>query len=439
MTDSGSSLLLVLGVVGAALAAGAVLFAPTHYLIGLAFIAQFHQRSIDIAGVRLDSIDVTLFLVAISIAIRGLPRGATRIRMPYLFPWLCLVALLIAAYSVSPNGERDMTDPFRIAYQFYRYGLRWVIFYPVGWYLVNRGTKCDDVLAAIIIAADLFALMCFKQGYTGDKVTGPFGTKNELASVLAVPTTLVLSDLLSRRKPSWLILISAPILVRGILFASSRGAFAGIMAGTAAAWWFMHQGRVKTRAGQLALAGVAVLVLALLVKPDLLYRPNIARLFTTVDVKQDNFVWRIQQRWPHFIHRTLERPWLGWGDNVDLTLGKDTNTPHDGYLSLAVMFGIPVLVFYLYFAAVMVLGAWSASSRCRDPVDRIRAARIGGGLVCLLTHNIVDTVITLPFVVAELWLFAAIVVRLAGPGWDAVARRVPAASRRPAMALGTGR
>src|SRR5262245_37713539 len=113
--------LLMFGAVGAALAAvSAVVLAPTHWLIGLHFLLQFRQDTWSVGGVRVDTVDVALFVLVLSLAVRGAPRGTRGSAMPYRFAWLGLVVFLMVAYAVSPNGQRDMTDPLRSAYQLYR-------------------------------------------------------------------------------------------------------------------------------------------------------------------------------------------------------------------------------------------------------------------------------------------------------------------------------
>lgn len=418
-----------------------VLGAPLHWLLGLFFLSQLWQGTRSVGGMLLDSVDVALALIVVSMAVRGLPRDASmRKAVPHLVVWVGLAALLAAAYAVSPDGRPHMTDPLRIAYQLYRYGIRFAILYPIAFLLLNTGRRFDHLVVMIVLVADVFAVMSLGEGYSGDFATGPFETKNGLGAALAVPVVLVFTDLLSGRRSVLAVvaLVSAPLLLRSALFASSRGAFAGMAVGTLVAWGFMLRGRMHTRVGAFVVAAVVALPMTMVVKPDLFGRPTIVRLIDTVDLQGQTFLWRNQKIWPHFTRRALEHPWLGWGTNVDPSLAKATNTPHNGYLSLAVQFGIPVLTLYLFFCCVALRDAWRVVSRCRDPDDRIRAAKIAGGIACILTHNIVDTVITIPFVGGELWVFVAAAAMLAARAREPKAARTPSAAPRTAMAIGAG-
>ena len=415
-----------------------ILAVPTHLLIGLGFVLQNRQDTWSAGGVLFDSLDATLAFLALALVVRGLPPGASvRRPIPRIIPWTILMAFLSAAYATSPDGSPYMTDPVRIAYQLYRYGIRFGILYPLACLLLDTPKKFDHVLTAIVLAADVAALMSLGQGYSGQFATGPFATKNVLGSVLAVPIVVVFSDILCRRR-SMFRLLSAPLIIRSALFASSRGAFAGMLVGTVVSWLIMYRGRVRTRLGMIVATAVVALAVGLLAKPDLLERPTIARLWTTVDLEQSTLVWRTTERWPHFLHRTWQHPWFGWGTNVDETLGKTANTPHNGYLSLAVTFGFPALALYLLFAGIGLRDAWTASSPERDVDERVAAAIVGGGIACILTHNMVDSVIMLPFAGGELWVFAAVAARFAGRAWSPAARRAPIASPEPAFALGAG-
>jgi hypothetical protein len=420
----------------AAMGAIGLLSVPLPWLMGFAFMLQVKQDIWRLGGVLCDSFDLALGCLALAMAIRGLRRDWTK-AIPHFGAWLALAAFLAASYTVSPSGQQNMTDPLRVGYQLYRYAVRFAILYPLACLVVDTPRKFDQVLVAIILGADLCAATSIRQGYGGEMATGPFGTKNVLGGVLAVPTVIVFVDIL-RGRQSVFTLASAALLVRSVLFAASRGAFAGIIMGTGVAWWFMFHGRVRTRLVALTMSGVMACTLLITVKPDLLQRPTIAQFFTTFDPGQDTLSWRIHERWPHFISRAIEKPWLGWGTDLDETLGDRANTSHNGYLALANNFGIPVLLLYLFFATLALRDAWKVSWRGLDAEDRVRAAKIGGGLACILTHNVVDSVIMLPFVGGELWIFAAVAASLVAHGVRARAKRAPARAPRPALVLGAG-
>jgi O-antigen ligase len=385
---------------------------PTHWALALHFASQTWQVAYSVGGVLFDGVDVAMLVLAVSLALRGLPAGAPPLsRIPHLRLWVVLTCLLTAAYAVSPTGQASMTDPIRIAYQSYRYAVRSVILYPLCYLIITTGRRFDAMVTAIVLVATAFSLMSWKQGYSGEWGTGPFSTKNGLAAALAAPIVLMATDLL-RGRFTWFNVISVVVLLRGALFASSRGAFAGMAVGVAVAWLFLLRGRVRTHVAVGVVMGISALVVGVAVRPDLLERPTIARLLSTVDLQQNTLVWRWFDRWPYFFERVFERPWLGWGEAVDLSLGARVNTPHNGYLSTAVTHGLPVLGMYLVFFALTFRNVWAAARRSIDRADRVRAAQIGGVLACILTHNLIDAVVALPFVAGEVWLCAAFAARL---------------------------
>jgi len=406
--------LLLLAIGFAALGAAAVVLAsPTHWVLAFYFASQLWQDTYMVAGIALDGVDVSFAALAAVLAVRGRPGdGGPRRRMPRRWLWAGLAAFLVASYAVSPAGGVHMTDPLRAVYQSYRYAIRGILLFPLCYLLVTTGRRFDDVLRAIVLTACACSVMSWAQGYAGQWGTGPFTTKNGLAAALAVPVVFATVDVLCRRRP-WPSVLVLLILLRGALFASSRGAFAGILGGVAVAWWLLLRARVRTRMGALGTACVLAVGLAVVAFPELLDRPTVTRFFTTFDTGQNTFVWRTEDRWPHFFRRALEQPWLGWGEAVDRSLGDRVNTPHNGYLSLAVTHGIPVLALYMLFIGLTMRDGARAAARAPHREDRIRGAKICGALACILIHNVVDAVVVLPFVAGELWLCAAFAPRLA--------------------------
>src|SRR5437660_6848044 len=97
--------------------------------------------------------------------------------------------------------------------------------------------------------------------------------------------------------------------------------------------------------------------------PDLRSRPALQRRLS-VSTEDGNLQWRLKERWPYFWAKALKRPWLGWGTDVDFSLGENTNTSHNGFLALAVKQGFPAA---LVFVALMLLGL-------RDGIRTYRSA-----------------------------------------------------------------
>jgi O-antigen ligase len=389
---------------------------PAHWLLGLYWAAQVSQEKFSVSDVTLDTIDLSFGVVVLAVLMQGLPRSPRR-AIPHLGLWLVLAVLLTLSYAVSPSGQENMTDAVRSTYQVYRYAVRMVLMYPLACLLVDTPEKLDDLILCVVLSAVVFACMGIVQGYGGLSANGPFKTKNGLGAALAVATVLVAVDALAGKR--WIFAaIALPILLRGLLFASSRGAFAGAAIGIATAAAALYLGRARMRVATGIAAGIIVVTGLFVSRPDLLERRSVVRVFSTTDLQDDNFVWRTQERWPWFWERTMERPWLGWGEAVDESLGSSSAlTAHNGYLSISVTNGIPVVVIYVVFVGLAgrellrVMRGGSVS-------DRVRAAKVAGGLGCVMMHNIVDAVVVAPFCGGAMWMLVA--------GAGMLARRPPA-------------
>ena len=162
------------------------------------------------------------------------------------------------------------------------------------------------------------------------------------------------------------------------------------------------------RLTQIGIASIFLGVLLIAVKPELLERPTIRKLLTlTEGTKDANFQWRIQQRWPHFVSIALEHPLLGTGTVIDPTLGKAANTPHNGYIAVAVKNGLPALGIMVLFAWLSLLRILRAVLHARDHASGIQALCIGAALIGLLTHNLVEYTFMRGFIAKLYWLLIA--------------------------------
>ena len=122
--------------------------------------------------------------------------------------------------------------------------------------------------------------------------------------------------------------------------------------------------------------------------------------------------WRREQRWPHFLEQVRRHPWLGVGTDVDLSLGDEGNTPHNGYLSIAVTHGVPALALFLLLVADALREGRFASRHAREEWQRPMAVAVSAALVGVLVHNLVDGTFMVPPVIQGFWMFAAIAARL---------------------------
>lgn len=377
--------------------------------------------------------------IAVGLLIRSGWRQEGRGGIPYFWLWIVYGTMVSVVYLHAPLNQPNFSSPIAVAYQLYRYAWKPILYFALVAVLIGDGQKLQRLLLLLVVLADACSLWATWQGYTGIEPTGPFLTKNQLGGNLIIPFAVCLSGVLyprSRRSLTfhWLSLL---LLLRAFTIAGSRGAFVAIVAAAGVLFaCFVLTRRGRARAPRLLLAGAGLAILALAVRPDLLHRPSVQNLLAiTHATTVDTIEWRVQERWPHFWNTIEEHPWLGVGTEVDLTLGSSGNTPHNGYLALGVIGGVPATLVFLAFLSMALASALSAFFRARHPSHRALGAAIAAGLVGVAVHNLVDATFLLPFAAKQIWLVTAVSLVLARnerafPLPDAV-HAAPPLARRP--------
>ncbi len=368
-----------------------------------------------IAGVRLDPTDLILLSI-FAIALLRPPPDATRAKLRPMFKiWVVLGVCMSIAYMSAPINQPGLSDPVRIAYQLYRYCWRPILFYPLMLVLVHSDARrLDNVTAAILLGGAMAASMAIVQGYGGNDAVGPYAGRNALGGGLVGPCVLSIALVaIEQRKRRWQFAVIAAVLVaRGLLFCGSRGAFVGAAAGVSLFFgFFMLSGAGMTKVLRYAGAGVGLVVILLIANPGILDRPSIKHLLSATEGTDDgNMQWRMQTRWPHFIAMLRESPWVGIGTDKDESLSRTGNTPHNGYISLALIHGLPVAVIYLLFGISSILRGIQVYSRAGPSInDRLFALAAASTIAGILVHNIVETTIVGPYTQNIFWSLCALI------------------------------
>ena len=386
------------------------LAAPLHVvlLVDLALaIFPLHWR---LADVHVDLTDVTLVAVTLALLLRPRARpGWPMLRHRWL--WFAYGVLLSLAYVNAPQNQEHLTDPLRIAYQLFHWAWRPVLHYPLYVAFFNDRKKFGAALIAVVLAADVCAVQATIQGYASMEATGPFFSKNELGGMLVIPFLAAIGGFFfsPARRSRMFYALSILAIVRGLTISGSRGAFVAAVLGV----MFFAGGLALTSYGRARLvrfgAAAAVLgVVALMLQPHLLERPTLQHMLTASHPEEvDNFQWRKQERWPLFWDKIMAHPWLGMGTDVDPSLGEDANTPHNGYLSIAVTSGVPVLALFATFALVAVRGGLRVFRRARERGHALLGLTLASAIVAFLIHNMVDSTLQIPFATKLFWLLIA--------------------------------
>ncbi len=403
-------LLAIVTVVALGLATTAPLYSLILFDLTLIQIVDFWV----LGGIRFDPSDLILAFIALTmmLRVRFSPIEVVR-KLPYLVPWLALGILMTLSYVYSPINERNLTDPVRIAYQVYRYCWKPLLYFPICLLFLRDLRQARHAWMAILLGADVCAADSVWQGYNGVSVpSGPFGTGNELAAVLVVPLIVAISGVVfpTSRYQALFSGASALLLARALLFSGSRGGMVSAIAGAGILGGFaLLTSAGRNRILKLVPVGLVGLTMLVAIRPDILDRPTVRHAATLFEgTRTANMQWRITQRWPHFFQIAMDNPVLGTGSYVDMMLSDDANTPHNGYLSLAVKHGFPVLGLFLFFMLRMMLNCLSAFRRSKILDEKIFYLTLAASMLGVAIHNIVDTTLTNNLILKYFWMFCAL-------------------------------
>ena len=385
-----------------------------------------------LGGLMMNPSDLILFATGFLFLAGHWPDGGVRMRdVPLLRTWLLLGLLLSISYVLSPFNADRLTDPIRVAYQLYRYCWKPILFYVLTALIVGRDTERARKLVITVLLLGCYTAFSTLATYIG----GGGGAelieeKNKFAGALIAPATACLALLLAAPagRARTLLTGGLGILGLGLVAAGSRGA---IVASAAAAVVLMlslarFAGGRRRIVRLMGWAAAAVLVVLVAV-PDLgrfAGAQQIAELTQGTEV--NTLTWRMQLRWPYFWAKVLEHPWVGVGTDRDETLADHANTPHNGYLSLALHHGLPVAVLMAIFGVISAMRAWRTFLRRGETAPRLLSLGVSAAIIALMTHNFVESTLTQPYVEKLFWVLGG----LAGVS-ALLGRELPAPSEAP--------
>jgi hypothetical protein len=298
-------------------------------------------------------------------------------------------------------------------YQFYRYAWKPMLLYPVVFYLADRPSSIRWLMAAVILTADIDAIVAIQQGRSGVDVRGVMSLfhKNMLAGSFLIPAFLAVGEGMHNPQRLWRYWArgSAVLIGLALWYAVSRGAIVGAAVGGAV------YVLVSPKGWRVAALVLLLAATTLAIRPDFGSSSGIMHRFTDIvnGTQSTNLAWRMRERWPHFIDIVTAHPLLGVGQAVDLTLGDNTNTPHNGYLAIMVQSGIPAAVCYvLILVNILVRAAGLMRGRVPAQVRGWAAAALAG-VVAFCVHNLVETTFESGPAGFSIWIACGLVMALA--------------------------
>jgi O-antigen ligase len=388
---------------------------PYTLLLAAIFTGALPNGAWSIAGVKLDPEDIVYAGLLFAIVGLGKGRGGGPWhRIPYFYTWLALGIWMSCAYLLAPVNQQYLTDPVRIVYQLYRYCWKTILIYPLAVLLIgNDDRRRAATVLAVVVTGAVISIHASIQGYGHHPdPCAYFKTGNSMGGVLITPLIFAFAAIFTAgtRRNFILALALTGLIVRGAIFANSRGAFVA-MGAAFAAFCLLMMGDAVGRKAMLRFAGLGLagVVGLFVVMPDLLQRPNISHILTAFAGTSDsNFQWRSQQRWGYFWEKILADPWFGIGTNVDLSLGDSANTPHNGYLSFAIIYGLPAATLLVILALRALRYGWRVRRLPSSPSSRIYVFATIASIFGLLVHNLVDSTIIISFAARLFWMLIAI-------------------------------
>lgn len=394
---------------------GLALLAPLYVMLGLGMAFVMLPGSWYVGGVWLDPTDLVFAGIGLAFLVRRQERlAAFKHRVPYLGVWVALGIVASIAYLSAPINSPYLTDPFRIAYQLYRYTWKSLLYFPLSVMLLGDRRKLQVILFVTLAAADAAALQGISQGYAGDLASGPFDTKNALGGVLVAPMVISIAGVMYPESTRRLVFyaVSTLLMARALLFSQSRGAQVAVFLGVGfLAYRLFTTAYGRSRIVRFIAWAAVLAVVVMTLKPNVLQSPDVQRLFSTSQgTEDDTMQWRMQERWPHFWKKVVDNPWFGVGTDVDPTLGDTGNTPHNGFLAIAVIEGVPALCLFLTLILQGIRNGLLAFKRGADWWQRVLGLTTAAALIGTLVHNTDDATLLMPFIGNMVWMLTAVAV-----------------------------
>jgi O-antigen ligase len=414
----------------AVLALFVALSSPLHWLVYLD-LGVIGTGDVIVAGARVGPSDILFAALVIGLVLRD-RRALLASRLPHLLLWLALGLALSASYLVAPVNQHQLVNPLSTAYQLYRYCWQPILPYFLGVLLLSSPERLRQLLYALTIIGGIVGLGGMLEGARGQQATSAFDTGNSLGGwlIVTIPCAIALLTMGASRRRKLLITLALSCMLGALVYSHSRGSFIGFAGGLAFMSLLLFSRELGLRRlVRLALTAGALLLVAALLKPGLLGRPNVRPfLELTQGEEVSTLEWRREVRWPHFYALAQERPWVGQGTYVDSSLGRRANTPHNGFLAIAVRSGFPALALYVAFGLLAIRNGAHLFRRHAEPDVALAALGLATAVASVLVHNFAESTLVTPREIGRMFFLAAGVLAGLRASWSAEGSRASEAA-----------
>lgn len=310
-----------------------------------------------------------------------------------LLIWVFLLVWGTVSYLMGPANQWLIKDPVRNTWYAYREIWRYLLPFPLLALCIKDRAMAHRIVDLTILVTTACALngMWGSMIPGGRAVQGHFKSKNEMAALLVVvlPLAIAQAMLASDWKRRLTFGLTTLILMRTLMLTQSRGGYVALIAS------LLPFGLLLPRRRLVAVGAGCVLALGflLVLRGNLLERPNVQRLLALQNPSEIHTMqWR-QQQWAYFAGRLNERPLLGSGSGQDKSLlaAGRLGTAHNAYLSIAFSRGIPVAAAWIVLLAVMGSFSFYRAVRAVESPERAFWLGLLGMLIALATHGMVES------------------------------------------------
>jgi len=399
--------------------------------------------------IQIGHIEIIVFAVLAGFIIKSVLNKKVNLnrKIPLLLPFVIFIVINIIAFLLSPYHKFDIT---KIFWELYKYILSPLI-YLVTFISIKNIKYLKYSLILLFITSIIVSILGIFQTITGENLNffqtgisksnmqildefyglkrhfvpgteiirahGTFLHSNALAGYLAMTTSIFLGFLIKYKKKLIRLLLSLGIGIQSfaLLLTFSRGGWLSFLSASLTIFLI---GLKKKLFLVLIISGIIISILILGLMPN-----YVLDRFGTISKSSDQIeVISRYERWGAFFETVKNNPLFGTGYpfaeeffNFSMPYGA---TPHNNYLYIAIMIGIPGLLifFYIYIQCLKKLFHTIRNVNVNQTFVAGCALGILGAFISFGIHSMVEAILDVEQIAILFWFLVAISMML--PNWN---------------------